>query len=128
MCDLVYAFDWGGAIWHEMAFYTMAGGVIGALAAAVPGYIDFRSITDETTQRIGKTHMLLNLTLVGIFIVDLVLRWRNPASVTLPALLSAVGILVLGVSGWWGAELVYVRGMGVEPQATKSSEPRRRVV
>ena len=72
--------------------------------------------------------MLLNLTLVGIFIVDLVLRWRNPASVTLPALLSAVGILVLGVSGWWGAELVYVRGMGVEPQATKSSEPRRRVV
>ena len=54
VCDLVYAFDWGGAIWHEMAFYTMAGGVIGALAAAVPGYIDFRSITDETTQRIGK--------------------------------------------------------------------------
>src|SRR5437773_12215811 len=105
----------------------MAGGVIGALAAAVPGYIDFRSITDETTQRIGKTHMLLNLTLVGIFIVDLVLRWRNPASVPLPALLSAVGLLVVGVPGWLGAAPAYVRGTGVEPRGTKSSEPLRRV-
>ena len=44
--DCIYLFDFGGPVWKDVALYTMIGGIIGALAAAIPGYIDFRSLTD----------------------------------------------------------------------------------
>jgi uncharacterized membrane protein len=44
VCDLIYVLGWG-AIWDGIAFFTMAGGIIGALLAALPGMLDYRSLT-----------------------------------------------------------------------------------
>jgi uncharacterized membrane protein len=122
VCDLVYAMGWGGAVWNDMAFYTMAGGLLGALAAAVPGYLDYRSLTDSSVKRIGQWHMLVNLSIVVLFAMNLSLRmWSEPGAV-LPILLSLIGVAMLGVSGWLGGELVYVHGVAVEPQAKASTE------
>ena len=39
---------WGGISWNDMAFNTMAGGLLGALAAAIPEYLDYRSFRNPT--------------------------------------------------------------------------------
>lgn len=38
--DVIYLTKWGGPVWNDVAFYTMAGGFGSALLAAVPGLID----------------------------------------------------------------------------------------
>ncbi len=126
VCDVVYAMGWGPLIWNDMAFYTMIGGVLGALAAAIPGYVDYRSLTDPQTTNIGRWHMLINLSIVVLFAINLALRmWSEPGAV-LPILLSLVGIALLGVSGWLGGELVYVHGVAVEPESKVVTSPRER--
>jgi hypothetical protein len=40
--------------------YTMVAGIIGALVAAVPGLIDFFSISDPRAGRIGLVHLCIN--------------------------------------------------------------------
>src|SRR5438093_13448756 len=88
--DIVYGLGWGGILWNEMAFYTMAGGILGALAAAVPGLIDYLSMSDQQTSKITKTHMIVNLTIVGIFIADLLLRTMFAPDAVLPVVVSLI--------------------------------------
>lgn len=126
VCDLIYAMDWGTIIWNDMAFYTMAGGVLGALAAAVPGFLDYRSLSDPNVKRIGQWHMLINLSIVVLFVINLSLRmWSEPGAV-LPILLSLIGIGLLSVSGWLGGELVYVHRVAVEPEPRVAASPKER--
>ena len=115
ICDLIYVIGWGGTGWKDVAIYTMAGGIIGALLAAVPGLIDLFSLAGKRL-RIGVTHMIINLVIVGIYTVSLWLRTKGTPDVTLPVVLSAIGIILLLIPGWLGGELVYVHGVAVEPQ------------
>jgi uncharacterized membrane protein len=125
--DLIYALGWGGPVWNDIAFYSMLGGVIGALAAAVPGLIDYLTISDRTVKKVAMTHMILNLILVAMFAVNLWLRMTLPADAAFPVILSAIGIALLGVSGWLGGELVYVHRVGVaEPPGSRESVSERR--
>jgi uncharacterized membrane protein len=43
VADLIFRLGWGGAIWRDVALYCIGGGIVGALFAAVPGFIDFLS-------------------------------------------------------------------------------------
>ena len=85
-----------------MAFYTMAGGLFGALVAAVPGYIDYRSVTDPAVRKIGQWHMLIDLTIVVVFAVNLWLRMESQPGAGSPLTLSVIAIGMLSVSGWLG--------------------------
>lgn len=116
VCDLIFLAQ-GTVLWPVLAFYAMAGGVIGAVLAAIPGAIDLFTMTDQRTRRIGLVHMAINITLVALFLINLFWRMNVPVGSTGPIFLSLVSILLLGVSGWLGGEMVYVRGAGV------SSEP-----
>jgi uncharacterized membrane protein len=40
VCDLLHLAGASGDAWLTVAFYSMVGGLIGALCAAVPGFID----------------------------------------------------------------------------------------
>lgn len=113
IADLIAAAGWNTAAWNAVAFYTMAGGVVGALIAAVPGLIDFFSISDAGVRRIAIFHMAVNLTALGIFALNLYLRWGDEPAAFPPIALSLLGVALLGVGGWLGGELVYVHGMGV---------------
>ena len=126
--DIIYGLGWGGPIWNDMAFYTMAGGIVGGLAAAVPGLVDYWSMSDPEPKKIAKMHMILNVTIVGIFIVNLWLRTTLAPGASLPLILSLVGVILLGLSGWLGGELVYVHGVAVEsspPGVNKTNPPAR---
>jgi uncharacterized membrane protein len=124
-CDLIFLFGFGGPVWKDVALYTMTGGIIGGLAAAIPGYIDYRSLTDPVIVRIAQMHMAINVGLVLLFTVNAGLRLLNGPEAVLPVLLSFLGVAALGVSGWLGGELVYVQGVAVQPQGETTSPGRR---
>jgi uncharacterized membrane protein len=112
--DLIYQWELGSATWSIVAYYTMAGGIIGALLAAVPGLIDLLAIRDIKSRRIGIVHMVVNLVVVGLYAVNLYLRSQPGHSSHVTIALSVVAVGLLTVSGWLGGELVYVRGVAVE--------------
>ena len=122
--DLIFLFGFGGPVWKDVALYTMIGGIIGGLAAAIPGYIDYRTLTDPVVVRVAQLHMVINVGLVLLFSVNAGLRLFNPEAL-LPVFLSVLGVAALGVSGWLGGELVYVQGVAVQPQP-ETPAPKRR--
>jgi uncharacterized membrane protein len=124
VCDVVFA-SGGSGNWNTVAFYCVAAGIAGALLAAVPGFIDYLSIDEAAMKRIGTYHLLLNLGAVILFAINLWLRLQLPATSRVPLLLSIVGVAGLGVSGWLGGEMVYVKGMAVQAVEELSQEKRK---
>jgi uncharacterized membrane protein len=126
VCDLLYYAGPHNVFWQNVAFYTMAGGILGALLAAIPGFIDYLSLTDSRLKRIATAHMVLNLVVVVLFIFNLGVRYEaSPSSEMVGLVLSLVGIGVLGVSGWFGGALVYENRVGVSvPRDDRDIERR----
>jgi len=112
--DIIYAARWGGPVWADVAYYTMVGGVIGALIAAVPGFIDYLSISDAKTKSTGTRHLIINLSVVALYIINIIIRSNGQPNMALPIILSVVAIGALLYSGWLGGDLVYEHGMAVE--------------
>jgi uncharacterized membrane protein len=108
--DLVHLLG-GGGEWKAVALYTLAGGIVGALLAAVPGFIDMLSL-QSPVKRIALIHMGINLTVVALFALNFWLRIGGAADST-TLWLSAAGIGLLVVSGWLGGKMVFEHGVGV---------------
>ena len=119
VCDLVYRFLSSDPVWDEVALYSMAGGIAGALLAALPGFVDFLSLEEPRVRRVAFTHMLVNLTTVALYAVNLWLRTESPPGAGTPFVLSVVGVLLLGVAGWLGGELVFRYGVAVEQEPAR---------
>lgn len=115
ICDLIYL-GTGNALWWLLAFYTMIGGIIGALAAAVFGIIDYTGIRDRETKRIGTTHMWLNITITVLFLINAYWRTQVGLESLAPVWLSLISVVLLGISGWLGGSMVYVHGQGVSSE------------
>lgn len=110
--------------WGAAATYAMAGGVIGGLLAAVPGFIDMLSLPPSRVRGIAITHMALNLTVVALFAVAFSL---NMAGSTTAALVTAViGIGLLLISGWLGGSMVYIHRVAVHDEIQPQERPRTR--
>ena len=116
ICDLVALNVSTSAVWFTVAFYTMVGGFVGALAAAVPGLIDLLYYKGGAppVKKIALTHMTINLTAVVLYGVNIWLRASGQENMTLPVLLSVMGVCSIAVSGWLGGQMVHVYGVGVE--------------
>src|SRR3954467_10766687 len=103
VCDLVHMRAGADAVWATVAFYTMAGGIVGALLAAVPGLIDLLSLP-EAPKKTAIIHMSINLTVVALYVINLWWRYNSAAEGTGPLLMSVIGISLLAVSGWLGGK------------------------
>jgi uncharacterized membrane protein len=110
--DIIEAFT-GNGLWRTLAFYNIAAGIIGALIAAVPGFIDYLSL-EGRARRIATYHMVLNLGAVALYAVNWYLRTRVAPDSWWPLALSVVGVAGILVSGWLGGELVYAERVGVD--------------
>lgn len=120
ICDLVHRFGAASPNWEVVAWYTMVGGIVGALVAAVPGLIDLLSLP-SAVKRIGITHMALNLTIVVLYVIN---AWLRRDGVTDGAIwLSVLAIVLLGLSGWLGGKMVYEHGVAVEPAGLGARSP-----
>jgi uncharacterized membrane protein len=128
ICDLVYRFGSTNPNWQVVAWYTLVGGILGALVAAVPGLIDMLSLPWHT-KRIALIHMSINLTVVALYVVNAYIRKRSGGVSDAAIWLSFISVALLAVSGWLGGKLVYVHGVAVDPapaEAETGERPRYR--
>ena len=119
-CDLIRLTGASGDAWATVALYAMVGGLIGALCAAVPGFIDLLYYKGGAppVKKIALTHMTINLIAVVLYAINIWLRVSDPTSIgpniSTPVILSIIGVALLCVSGWLGGQMVHVYGVGVE--------------
>ena len=112
--------------WATVAYYTMIGGIVGALAAAVFGFVDLLSLPAGATKRVGVTHMVINLAVVGLYICNAWMRAgidQHNATGT-PFFLSLIAVVLLAISGWLGGKMVFEAGVGVS-DGTAPAAPAR---
>jgi uncharacterized membrane protein len=122
----------GSGRWTEIAFWMIAFGIVTGLIAAVFGLLDWTAIPKGTrARRLGALHGVGNVLVVTLFALSWVLRWPEPATATVVAvLLSFLGFGVAGITGWMGGELVDRLGVGVHEGAhvnapSSLAEPER---
>ena len=101
----------------KAAFYNIAAGVALAIPALLTGFVDyFGMIPNSRKHRVATWHWLLHVPMVLIFTLSVALRWitLNHHRTPIPLIaLSLVGVLLLVVGNYFGAELVYRLGMRV---------------
>ena len=116
--DLIYLFRRDG-LWAQLAFWNTAGGIIGGLAAAVFGLLDWLNVPAGTRAKvIGLRHGVGNVVVVTPFTTSWLLRRREPRCPgTIAMVLSILGVSLAAVTGWLGGELVERLGVGVDPDA-----------
>ena len=124
--DVIYAIT-GHPSLRTAAFWNVGAGVVGALLAAIPGFVDWYGMTGRAG-RLATYHMLLNLGAVAIFAVNWFVRTRVASGSSWPLILSIVGVIGVGISGWLGGELVYVHRVGVEEEEDRRTAARQRRV
>jgi uncharacterized membrane protein len=107
-------------VFAEVAFWNITAGIIGGLAAAVFGLIDWMAIPKDTrARRIGAWHGLGNVVIVGIFMVSWLLRAPDHAYAPnlLPFLAGLIAVGLALITAWLGAELVYRLRVAVDDDA-----------
>lgn len=129
--DLVFYF-WRGSTLMVISKFLLAAGCLGALAAAVPGIVDWLSIKDAQVKRIANWHARLNIIAVIVFGLSLYLRMRIGSHwvnyhLRIPFLFSLLGMILISISGWLGGELAYKHGVGVAPQHDSAAEEAAKV-
>lgn len=124
----------GSAMFASVAYWNIAAGIIGGLAAAVFGLIDWLAIPSGTrAKRIGLLHGGSNVVVVLIFAAVWWIRADAPDLIpTTNVFLLEVAALAIGsVAGWLGGELVDRLAVGVDDGAhldapsSLSSRPAR---
>jgi uncharacterized membrane protein len=134
LADIAYMIT-GHSSFAAVAYWDIAGGIVGGLVAAVFGLIDWLAIPAKTRAKsVGLYHGLGNVVVVALFAVS----WltRRPVEAHVPSLAASVlGIVAVAlgaVTGWLGGELVDRLGVGVDEGAnldapsSLSGKPARR--
>ncbi len=100
--------------WAQASFWLIIAGVVMALAAAIPGLIDFLTINRVRNIWVSWTHLIGNLVIVALALVNIGVRLDDPAAgvQNWGLWLSAITTALLLFSGWLGGELAYRYGIG----------------
>jgi uncharacterized membrane protein len=123
--DLASRFSDEPVVFAKGAWWLICLGLVGAVAAAMLGFLDLFAIPSGTRAfRTGLLHMALNLTVVVVFAGSLLPRrdrLEQPDGVPVGLIaVSAVALAVLAVSGWLGGKLTYRYGVRVADEATQA--------
>jgi uncharacterized membrane protein len=112
------------------AEWLIAIGVLGALAAAMVGFLDLFAIPTGTQAfRTALLHMSLNLVITAAYAGNFFWRhgsYTNGRPVPVgPLALAAASLALLGVSGFLGGKLAYRYGVRVAAEQTQAEGYRR---
>ena len=113
VADLFYVSGSTNPAWPTVAFYCMGGGIVGALAAAVPGLIDLLSLPAGPRSTAIK-HMAINLTVVALYVINFWMRMQAQGAPGKLVWLSLIALGLLVISGWLGGKMVYEHGVAVD--------------
>lgn len=106
--DLAYWFT-QDLFWARASVWLIGAGILTGLIAAATGLMDFLKIDRVRQHSAGWIHMVGNVAAIGLSLVNIGLRWGNAAAAIVPVglVLSLIVATALGVTGWYGAELIY---------------------
>ena len=112
----------GNPFWALGTSWLLLGTLASGCIAAIPGIVDFTLIDRAQKLHIGWAHAGGNLLFLAITVVNY--GWRK-ADPTVPLghsglILTFIGLVLLGITGWLGGEMSYRHGIGV---ATDLGEP-----
>ncbi|RVU02691.1 DUF2231 domain-containing protein [Mucilaginibacter limnophilus] len=112
--DVLSVINDNESFWQTGKYLAIAG-IVSALAAAVPGIIDYYAVVPPKSsgKKRATQHGLLNFTVVIFFAIALYIRSN---SITPVLILEGIGVVLLFVSGWLGGTLVYRNQIGVDPR------------
>jgi uncharacterized membrane protein len=107
-------------VFARIAFWDIALGIMGGLAAALFGLVDWLGLAWGTrAKQVGLIHATGNVIVLALFATSLWLRL--PATDAAPDPLAFVlGLLAVALAlgtAWLGGELVYRLGVGVDEEA-----------
>jgi uncharacterized membrane protein len=107
----------GSTPWWTVSMYCTAAGLIGGVCAAVPGFVDFLTLSPSRTRMVAIWHFILNAIILVILAISFFM-WLSGNASSVPLILMIVGVALLVVSGWLGGSLVYVHSVGVGGETT----------
>ncbi|MCI0349244.1 MAG: Rieske 2Fe-2S domain-containing protein [Acidobacteriales bacterium] len=121
----------GNIYLHIAAYYSLIGGCLGAVLAAIPGAIDlFGSVPpNSSARRRGYIHGSLNALALLLFTYIAVRRgdpMARPSNVSLA--LELLGVFGIGVSGWLGGTLAYRNQIGVDHRYANAGQEKERTL
>ena len=102
------------------SFWAIAAGIVGGLAAAPFGLIDWLAIPSGTrAKQLGLVHGVGNVVIVALFAVSWLMRLDDAAFAPnlLPFILGLVGAGLALFTAWLGGELVYRLRVAVDDDA-----------
>ncbi|MGH7662769.1 MAG: DUF2231 domain-containing protein [Gemmatimonadaceae bacterium] len=116
--DIIYFFT-GQAGAAVTSYWMIAAGVVGGLAAAVFGTIDWIAIPKGTrAKKLGAWHGIGNVVVVALFAASWFARGDYHLATPVSAMvLGIIGVAIAVVTGWMGGELVDRLGVGVDEGA-----------
>jgi len=127
--DLVSRVADEAVVYARGALLLLGLGLIGAMAAAVVGVLDFLAVPRTSPAfRTALTHLVLNAVVFGLLGVSFAIRGgetsAEPTGTPLIAL-SVLALAVLVASGWLGGKLVYRFGVRVaDPESGGETDSR----
>jgi uncharacterized membrane protein len=116
--DIIYLVS-GNTRWTLVAYYMIGAGVLGGVAAALFGWLDWLSIPGGTrAKRIGLWHGAGNMVVLTLFALSWVLRGGSPEAPPTGAIVAGlIGLVLAAITAWLGGELVDRLGVGVDEGA-----------
>ncbi|MGL5924874.1 DUF2231 domain-containing protein [Chroococcidiopsis sp.] len=108
--------------WARASFWLVVAGFATTLPAALTGLMDFLRIDRVRKRTAGLAHLVLNITIIVLTGINLLLRLNNVVGAILPTglTLSLITATLLGLSGWYGAELIYRHKIAVIGNSSRS--------
>jgi len=100
----------GDEFWARASIWLIGAGFISGIVAAVTGMSDFLRINRVRKRRAGWVHMIGNIALLSLTLVNWLIRLGgNYVNVIVPIglLISTLVAGALAITGWYGAELIY---------------------
>ncbi|MBD2500629.1 DUF2231 domain-containing protein [Anabaena azotica] len=107
--------------WARASIWLIGLGLGGGLIAAATGLSDFLKIERVRKRNAGWVHLILNVSILVLTLVNFLVRLGNIDGRILPwgLLISLVVGTLTSASGWFGAELSYRHKIGVVGAGSK---------
>jgi uncharacterized membrane protein len=119
VCFAMHALGWS-AFWFRAGVYANLAGVLSAIAAAIPGFIDWGLgiPSSSRAKATGTSHMAFNVGALLLFALNVALQWRHrlegdpPVGVSVA--LTILGVALTFAAGFLGWKLVQEHHVGVD--------------
>jgi uncharacterized membrane protein len=99
----------GDPFWARASIWLIGAGIVTGIIAAITGMMDFIGIDRVRKRKAGWFHMIGNVAALLLSLLNWFLRLGSMTGIILPVglAISMIVAALLGVTGWYGAELIY---------------------